>query len=233
MRGRGDRKNLKPRKSKDSRNSKPKTVHHHLYGKIPLVDGNYDPNYKPPLPIGAVPGNVALQEFCPLCHVPHYFYVNEQRRCVQCGEEFIFSAKEQKFWYETLKFNFHSQATRCLDCRKKKRNEKAITEQLVKAHEICKSVTKDPYAKLALAEAVCLYYETYKKGDLNVAIASARAALRLDAKCIEALYWEALAHKLSNREEKARKTFADFLQQASAIPRCKNLCTRAKAFLGL
>src|SRR5262245_52943181 len=90
-------------------------VLHRLYGAIPLVteehtdatgkvcrSQHYDLVYAPPLPPRAVRGNVRLQSYCPLCHVPKYFYVDEERDCVQCGAAFVFLATEQKYWYESL-----------------------------------------------------------------------------------------------------------------------------------
>jgi hypothetical protein len=97
------------------------THHHSLYGDIPLIqreavgtDGKlyvwreYDPDYQPKVPTGGVPGNVAAQVLCRGHHIPRYFYVDEERACRQCGDSFIFTATEQKFWYERLKFNYHS-----------------------------------------------------------------------------------------------------------------------------
>ena len=226
---------LKPKQADRPKKSKPKFIHHPLYGNIPLIEGQWgsypDPNFKPKIPVGAAPGNVALQEFCSHCHLPQYFYVDKQSVCVQCGKDFIFQAKEQKFWYENLKFNFHSHAIRCLDCRKKKRNEKSIKIQNDKAYEICKKNPKDPYALIALSEAVCLYFETFQKGHLEEAIASARKAYKLDKNCQEALYWEALAQKFAGREKKSQQLFKEFLERATSIPRCKNLCKKAHAYV--
>jgi hypothetical protein len=122
----------------------PKTqvIPHPVFGAIPLVStswrdaaGNeqtsqaHDPSYCPPMPKGAVRGDVTRQHFCPMCHVPRYFYVDMERTCVQCGGKFVFSGGEQKFWYETLQFHFDSVATRCPECRRKRRSDKAMQQQ--------------------------------------------------------------------------------------------------------
>src|SRR5258707_97933 len=99
---------------------------HPLYGKTPLLprtqlaaDGvtytsyDYDPDYTPNMPRGAVRGDIRRQNLCFHCNVPKYFYVNEDKTCIQCGKDFVFSAQEQKFWYETLKFYGTSEAVRC------------------------------------------------------------------------------------------------------------------------
>jgi Probable zinc-ribbon domain len=87
------------------------THRHPLYGEIPLIerksagrDGRvytwleYDPDFEPKLPHGAVRGDVGAQVLCCGHHVPRYFYVDEERVCRQCGASFVFAAREQKFW---------------------------------------------------------------------------------------------------------------------------------------
>lgn len=188
---------------------------------------------KPKIPYGALPGNVELQVFCSFCHTPKYYYLDRERTCVQCGQEFIFSAKEQKFWYETLKFNFRSEAIRCLHCRKSKRNENALQNQLNLSHQNLKKSPNDPYAMLAVVEALCLYHEKLNKGKLSEAITLARKSFKVDPRCYESLYWEAIAQKLSNHQEQAHALFEKFIEKSSAIPRCKNLVRKAKMALNL
>lgn len=49
---------------------------------------DYDLDYKPPMPSGAVRGDVRQQAFCSMCHVPRYFYVDQPLRCIQCSRDF-------------------------------------------------------------------------------------------------------------------------------------------------
>src|SRR5687767_11028641 len=92
--------------------SERKVAKDRLFGEVPLirvatpaVDGKvyewwqYDPDYQPPLPRGAVRGDVRKQLYCTAHHMPKYFYVDEQRTCVQCAQRFTFRAAEQKYWY--------------------------------------------------------------------------------------------------------------------------------------
>ncbi len=122
---------------KQKKKSAKKEYRHSLYGDIPLIekvfigtDGkaftytDIDPDFRPKIPEGAVPGDISPQIFCSYYHVPKYFYVDSKKTCLQCNKKFVFKAKEQKYWYETLQFNFHSQTIRCPSCRKKKRTEK-------------------------------------------------------------------------------------------------------------
>ena len=52
---------------------------------------------------------------------PRHWYVDATFTCRDCGEEFIFSASEQRFWYEDRHFWIDSLPTRCIPCRKEQR----------------------------------------------------------------------------------------------------------------
>lgn len=53
--------------------------------------------------------------------VPRFWYIDCTVRCGDCDEEFVFSANEQRFWYEEMKFYVDSFPRRCITCRKKRR----------------------------------------------------------------------------------------------------------------
>lgn len=91
------------------------------YGKV-MRYYEYDLDFTPETPIDAVRGDVKRQSFCPLCHTPRYYYVDEERVCIQCSKEFTFSGKEQKYWYEALQLHFNSAAIRCPPCRRRRRS---------------------------------------------------------------------------------------------------------------
>ena len=46
------------------------------------------------------------------------FYIDITLDCTDCGKAFVFSATEQKYWYEELRFNIASVPIRCAVCRK-------------------------------------------------------------------------------------------------------------------
>jgi putative zinc ribbon protein len=52
---------------------------------------------------------------------PRHWYLDATFICRDCAEEFIFSASEQRFWYEDRHFWIDSLPTRCIPCRKKQR----------------------------------------------------------------------------------------------------------------
>ena len=61
--------------------------------------------------------------------MPRLLYYPRVRACRRCGGIFIFSAREQKYWYEDLKFYVDSTAVECVTCRKQKREGKAELER--------------------------------------------------------------------------------------------------------
>ncbi len=196
------------------------------FGKIPLVERTLDTGhgkivkyyqldltYKAKLPKGAVVGDPTRQHFCPLCHVPYYYYVDKERTCVQCGSSFIFSAKEQKYWYESLNFYLDSVAIRCLSCRKKKRSEKALAAQISAAQVKLNDNPDDLHALLEDAESRVRYYQRTGTGNLNRAIESARRAIKIWPNAIEAYFWEGLAQTLAGRSEKGQEMLRLFVER--------------------
>jgi Probable zinc-ribbon domain len=206
------------------RQSERRVVHHRLYGEIPLVTEEhsdpagkvhrwwrYDPDYAPPLPRGAVRGKVRNQSCCFTCHVSKYFYVDEDRTCVQCGQAFMFRAAEQKYWYENLKFHFSSVPVCCLGCRRQRRSEHSLREQIARAKAHVRDAGRDPAAHLALARAIVEHHVRTDQGDLDAAVAAARKAGRLWPESPDPLYWEGIAQARANRNGKARQSLTAFL----------------------
>jgi predicted Rdx family selenoprotein len=203
-----------------------------LYGKIPLLpkiwtdlNGNehkglqYDLDYAPPMPKGAVRGNVHKQQFCVMCHVPRYFFIDAARVCMQCGKSFVFTASEQKHWYEALNFHFDSVATRCAPCRRARRSDKAVRQTLSAARAQVTTRPDDAGAQLALAEALVRYWQRHSDGPLDDAIAACRKTRRLVADhpgldACESLFWEGLAQTLAERPAQARELLERFAAEA-------------------
>jgi Probable zinc-ribbon domain len=73
------------------------------------------------VPPGALPADPAR-----LAHDGTYgprprFYVDWPFTCVDCGKEEVWSAADQKWWYEVACGKIASRANRCRDCRRKRR----------------------------------------------------------------------------------------------------------------
>lgn len=62
---------------------------------------------------------------------PKYLaYFDHKITCTTCKKEFIFSAQEQQYWFETLRFWEDSYPKKCLECRKKIRQQSALQTEL-------------------------------------------------------------------------------------------------------
>lgn len=230
----------KKRKQHTNDESGSRFFRHARFGNIPLIhhsqvgsDGKlyewwqYDPNYQPSMPRGAVRGDVRKQMYCAAHHLPKYFYVDEDRECIQCGRRFTFHAKEQKYWYETLKFNFSSIPIRCVECRRQRRSEQALREQIARAKAEVRKM--NPAGYIALARAVVEYHERTGHGNLNEAIAAARKAAALWPTSSEPQLWEGVAHALAGRRQKAQTILNSFLSKSGSEPVA--LRTKAERYL--
>ena len=51
-------------------------------------------------------------------------YSDVPKTCFTCNQAFVFSANEQRYWYETLKFNLKSSPKNCPKCRSILRRKK-------------------------------------------------------------------------------------------------------------
>lgn len=57
------------------------------------------------------------------------FYEPVPFRCMDCGKEEIWTARQQKWWYEDCQGSIYSTATRCLPCRIARRQKLAEQRQ--------------------------------------------------------------------------------------------------------
>lgn len=62
----------------------------------------------------AVRGNVEKQNYS-VC--PRYWYIDADFKCERCGQEFTWTAKEQKAWFEDYFFWVESRPRHCAKCR--------------------------------------------------------------------------------------------------------------------
>lgn len=89
------------------------------------------------LPKGAIKSNLSK------IYVNHYvtlptFYIDKAYVCRDCGSEEVWTAKQQKWWFEIIKGDVNSTAIRCLRCRKVIRDQKA--EQKAHMEEMANAV---------------------------------------------------------------------------------------------
>lgn len=204
------------------------TRRHPLFGEVPIVPGPgpgadggpgrvwvYDPDFRPPLPPGAVRGDPRRQLFC--CDVPRYFYVDLERTCRACGAAFVFSAREQRHWYETLGFRLDASAVRCLPCRRAFRRDRGVSKALEVASRALAEGPLHPPAILAYARAVVAHAERFGHAPLDAAIGPLRALRKAVPAAAEALYWEGRCQEAAGRSGRAAEAYRRFLD-APGIP---------------
>lgn len=74
----------------------------------------------------AIKADISKQNYS-VC--PRHWYVNATFMCARCYEEFLFSADEQRFWYEELSFYVDSRPQQCHKCRSDIRQLKALRQE--------------------------------------------------------------------------------------------------------
>jgi len=58
------------------------------------------------------------------------FYVDRPFRCKDCGMAQVWTATQQKWWYESAKGDVWTVAVRCRPCRRRERERKAVARML-------------------------------------------------------------------------------------------------------
>src|SRR5262245_11509640 len=58
------------------------------------------------------------------------YYLDRPFRCVDCGEEEVWTGTQQKWWYEVAKGFVYSSANRCRPCRRKRREQSAASRRI-------------------------------------------------------------------------------------------------------
>ncbi len=172
-----------------------------------------EPGEMKKLPPGSVRGSPLRQVFG--LGGPHLFYVDIERRCQTCHRTFVFSAKEQRHWYETLKFFESSTAIDCQNCRRDRRAARKLLASHSEVSKDAQSRPEDPRAQLTFAKSTFALRMRLGRGNLASGIAAARRARRLAPGLVEALYWEGRLHELAQRPDRARECLEDFTQEAN------------------
>lgn len=69
-------------------------------------------------PETAILANTEMQNYS---FFPRKYYVDAMRTCRTCQRPFIFSAREQRYWFETLRFYVDADCVHCSECRRASR----------------------------------------------------------------------------------------------------------------
>lgn len=101
----------------------------------------------------AVKADVSKQNYSV---APRYWYIDATMRCVDCDALYLFSATEQKVWYEEFGFYVDSTPRCCPECRRQRRFAKSLRQEYDR--EIASAVAgKDLSIKSRMVEVIdCL-----------------------------------------------------------------------------
>lgn len=217
-----------------------KTVEDSTYGLVPLIgeavrnrgtgeiryiEWKADPTFRPKLPPKAVPGDPSKQN---PYGIPTYYYLDQQKTCIECQKDFIFSGQEQKYWYEDLQFDTASHPIRCPHCRHIQRVIKTLNQRIGELKPQIEANPKHAEAQLELASTVIQFFSLSGQGDLEQAIGAARQAARLGADQGAALYWEARGLSLLGYRDKARASYTNAIAVLEANAKHSPLLAQAR-----
>ena len=84
-------------------------------------------------PIGSAPVNAGLLALELSYRIPEFvtrgYYEDRPFTCRDCGKDQVWTATQQKWWYEIAKGGPSTTATRCRPCRKRERDRAAAHKQ--------------------------------------------------------------------------------------------------------
>lgn len=86
-----------------------------LVGKDDVIPGPPEWSKDVTFPESAIPADVRKQNFSTMSHL--HWYVDTLRDCWMCKRPFLFFAREQQYWYETLRFRVEAGCHECVECR--------------------------------------------------------------------------------------------------------------------
>jgi hypothetical protein len=80
---------------------------------------------------------------------PCEFYVDVLRTCRDCSRPFIFFAREQRYWYETLRFSIDADCVLCSPCR---RDARSVRRRLRRYSDLRHKQTRSPKELMFLVD---------------------------------------------------------------------------------
>jgi hypothetical protein len=107
----------------------PRSQHEAEQRKRESAGAVWDPRFGPKeyydavtagMPAGAIPADLTAQ--APNnSYSPTYWYTDREFRCADCGRPEVWTAEQQKWWYEVARGPIDSTAVRCRACREARR----------------------------------------------------------------------------------------------------------------
>lgn len=107
----------------------------------------------------AVKADTSRQNFT-VC--PRHWYLDATFACTRCKQEFLFSAEEQRYWYEELRFYVDSHPRQCQECRSELRKLKALRQEYDR--EIANALRRESSSQLK--ERLIVVIDTLRDGGI-------------------------------------------------------------------
>lgn len=85
----------------------------------------------------------------------HGYYVDVLKTCGTCRRPFVFFAREQRFWYETLRAHRHAEPRDCVPCRAAARARQARLRRWEHARHASRLSVREMLALVDDAAALC------------------------------------------------------------------------------
>jgi hypothetical protein len=132
--------------SRRSRSSSGNYVPHSRYGTEPIPSGHnvaeeeirrghWRLSNDRIFPETVLPADTEKQNYA---LYPRKYYVDVERTCRTCHRPFLFFAKEQRYWFETLRLFVDADCVLCLECRRKSRT---MQRRLRRYSDLCAKST--------------------------------------------------------------------------------------------
>jgi hypothetical protein len=108
--------------------------------RVPRYEREAEQAEAPPVEPRAVIVADASQQAPNNSHSGRSYYQDQPFVCVDCGKAEVWTARQQKWWYEVAKGSIYSTAKRCRACRKRRRESPLAPEKPMRLADLIKTV---------------------------------------------------------------------------------------------
>jgi hypothetical protein len=155
-------------------------------------------------------------------------YEDVRLTCRRCGTPFVFTAEQQRHWYDDLGLiEARKPPSLCGPCGRDRRTARTLQNRLTRAVLTARRRPDDPAAHLAVAAATAALVAHTGRGTAARGVAAARRARALDPALHEALYREAACHDAAGRTAPAAAAYRRFAEAAGTTRRLRRLVGHA------
>lgn len=111
--------------------------------RVPRYQREANRSETPPAPPRAIIVADASQQAPNNSYSGLSYYQDQPFVCVDCGKADVWTARQQKWWYDVAKGSIYSTAKRCRACRKRRRESPPAPEKPMRLAELIKIVRNE------------------------------------------------------------------------------------------